>query len=600
MNARVRTIIAASAAMASLPFLGSCSTQQGPRAPESVVSRRCVPGLPCWPSRAEWEGFRASLTGTLEVPASPLLPCTKDAGSAACTTVLTNMKNPFFIEDQVGATQSQGWLGAWTPARSEYAVVAANAEDVAAAVNFARGHDVRLVVKGTGHDHLGRSNAPSSLLVWTHDMRSVDVHDAFVPRGCSREGVPAVTVGAGARWHEAYQEVTVKHGRYVQGGGCTSVGVAGGFTQGGGFGSWSKKYGTSAAQVLEAEVVTADGRVLVANDCQNQDLFWALRGGGGGTFGIVTKMTLRTDSLPSTFGWVNGRITASSDAAFKDLLERFLSFYGERLNSEFWGKQVKVRGDNSLELSMSFLGMNTKEAEEVWQPFRTWVERRPEAFTMKAKTNTIPGTKMWDYAFIKEHAPDVIETDERPGQPPGQFWWKEDDDAASIVRFAYQSRWIPVENFRGERARAFADALFVASRSWPVTLNFSKGQSGAAADAVRRGRETSMNPALYDAAALAVVKAGVEAFPGLPGHEPSLEEGARSKERVATAMRAIRSVTEGAGAYANEADYFEPDWQHAFWGSNYERLLGIKKKYDPRGLFTCHHCVGSELEEPAR
>ncbi len=600
MNGRLRNVIAASGAVASFLCHASCTTQHPPRAPETVVSHRCAPGLACWPSGAEWEGLRASLTGTLEKPQSPLLPCTTDAASAACSTALTNMKNPFFIDDQVGGTQSQGWLGAWTPARSEYAVVVANAQDVAAAVRFARAHDVRLVVKGTGHDPLGRSSAPGSLLVWTHTMRRVDVHEAFAPQGCGREGVPAVTVEAGARWLEAYQEVTVKHGRYVQGGGCTSVGAAGGFTQGGGFGSWSRKYGTSAGEMLEAEVVVADGRVLVANDCQNQDLFWALRGGGGGTFGIVTKMTLRTQSLPNYFGWVNGRVRAASDAAFKDLLERFLLFYGEKLNNELWGKQVKVRGDNSLEVSMSFLGMTAKEAEEVWQPFRAWIDQRSEAFTMNTKANAIPGTKMWDYAYIKARAPDVIETDERPGQPPGQFWWKEDEDAASIVRFAYHSRWIPVENFRGERARAFADALFQASRAWPVTLNFSKGQAGAAADAVRRGRETSMNPALYEAAALAVVKAGVEAFPGVTGHEPSLEEGARSKERVDAAMGAIRRVTEDAGAYANEADYFEPNWQHAFWGSNYERLLGIKKKYDPRGLFTCHHCVGSELQEHPR
>ena len=71
-------------------------------------------------------------------------------------------------------------------------------------------------------------------------------------------------------------------GRYVQGGGCTTVGVAG-LVQGGGFGSFSKAFGTAAASLLEAQIVTADGKVRVANAVQEPDLFWALKGGGGGT-----------------------------------------------------------------------------------------------------------------------------------------------------------------------------------------------------------------------------------------------------------------------------------------------------------------------------
>src|SRR5664279_1617302 len=92
-------------------------------------------------------------------------------------------------------------------------------------------------------------------------------------------------------WLHAYDMVTTKGGRYVQGGGCTTVGVAG-LIQGGGFGSFSKHYGLAAAALLEAEVVTADGYVRIANACNNPDLFWALKGGGGGSFGVVTKLTL--------------------------------------------------------------------------------------------------------------------------------------------------------------------------------------------------------------------------------------------------------------------------------------------------------------------
>ena len=113
--------------------------------------------------------------------------------------------------------------------------------------------------------------------------------------------MPAVTVEAGAMWMDVYDIVTTKGNRYVQGGGCATVGVAG-LIQSGGFGSFSKMYGLAAAGLLEAEVVTADGRVRITNVCTDSDLFWALKGGGGCSFAVVTKLTLRTNQLPETFG----------------------------------------------------------------------------------------------------------------------------------------------------------------------------------------------------------------------------------------------------------------------------------------------------------
>jgi FAD/FMN-containing dehydrogenase len=159
---------------------------------------------------------------------------------------------------------------------SVYAVAAKAADDVAAAVDFAREHNLRLVVKGGGHSFHGTSNAPDSLLIWTRAMDKIVLYDAFVPQSCSTPPKPAVSVGVGAIWLHVYDAVTTRAGRFVQGGGCTTVGVAG-LIQSGGFGSFSKNYGTAAASLPEAEVVTADGAVRIANACTNPDLFWALR-----------------------------------------------------------------------------------------------------------------------------------------------------------------------------------------------------------------------------------------------------------------------------------------------------------------------------------
>ena len=555
----------------------------------------CRPDQPCWPPAAEWQKLRAAVGGRLLQPELPFAHCIADAKSAECATEIENLKNPYFIQDQPGGTESLGWLGAWNAAASVYAVAAESPADVAAAVNFAREHRLRLVVKGTGHDYLGRSNAPGSLLVWTHAMRQIQSHDKFVPMGCARNAIPAVSLGAGTRWLEAYQEVTVKHGRYVQGGGCTSVGAAGGFLQGGGFGSWSKKFGIAAAGLLEAEVVTADGKIVLANSCQNQDLFWALRGGGGGTYGVVTRVTLMTHPLPEAFGFVDGSIQATSEKAFTELVERFLGFYHQSLSNEHWGEQVKLRGNDTMVVSMTFEGMHANQAEAVWKPFRQWLDEHPNDYTVKLQTGEIPAQKMWDTAFLAEKAPDDIKRDPRDGT---LYWWAGDGDQVAIYWYAYQSRWIPAELFAPARAKKFAQVLVAASRQWTVGFHFNKGQAGAADEALGRDRETSMNPDVLRSAALVIIASGGGGHPSVRGHEPDQKEGGTQRARVAAAMKLIRDATPGSGSYVNETDYFEPDWKRAFWGSNYEKLLAIKHKVDPTGLFTCHHCVGSDEPRP--
>ena len=173
--------------------------------------------------------------GRLRQVRAPLRADSGNGEGDGRAAALAALRNPYAIEDDPGAFHTTGWLGAYDAGHSPVAVAARRAADIAAAVDFARDNGQGLVIKGTGHDYLGRSSAPGSLLVWTHHMRDITVHDAFIPAGCGGPGVPAITVGAGTRWLEAYQ-AAAGQGRYVQGGGCTSVGAAGGFTQGGGFG----------------------------------------------------------------------------------------------------------------------------------------------------------------------------------------------------------------------------------------------------------------------------------------------------------------------------------------------------------------------------
>ncbi|HEX3993475.1 MAG TPA: FAD-dependent oxidoreductase [Acetobacteraceae bacterium] len=210
--------------------------------------------------------------GRLSKIRSPLRACEDTPEGAACREVFRELKNPYYIGDDPALTQTTGWADAWTSQPGIYAVAAETAQDVAAAVNFARENNVRLVVRGGGHSYLGTSSAPDSLLIWTRHINAITLHDAFTPQGCQTPH-RAVSIGSGAIWMHTYNAVTTKGGRYVQGGGCGTVDVAG-LVLGGGFGSYSRNYGTAAASLLEAEVVTADGNVRIANACSNPDLYW--------------------------------------------------------------------------------------------------------------------------------------------------------------------------------------------------------------------------------------------------------------------------------------------------------------------------------------
>src|SRR6516225_6238708 len=273
--------------------------------------RRVRPSDPGWPSKQAWKRLNDAVGGNLIPVDFPINACISSSQSADCQTLAANLKNPYYIGDNPGLTQTLGWVDAWTTNPSVYAVAARNANDIAAAVNFARENNLRLAVKGGGHSYQGTSNAADSLLIWTRHMHDVTLEQDFVPQGCQSVQAPqrAVTVGAGTIWLQAYDAVTTKAGGYVQGGGCTTVGVAG-LIQSGGFGSFSKHYGLAAAGLLEAEVVTADGRIRVANACSNPDLFWALKGGGGGSFGVVSKVTLRVRELPEWAGAANFTVKA--------------------------------------------------------------------------------------------------------------------------------------------------------------------------------------------------------------------------------------------------------------------------------------------------
>jgi len=216
--------------------------------------------------------------------------------------------------DDDGYTEaSRIWNGAHDGSRPALVVRCTGAADVIAAVGFARSNHLTIAVRGGGHSIAGFSTCDDGVVIDLSPMRSVRVDPAAL----------RATVGGGATWADVDHE-TQAHGLATTGGLVSTTGVAG-FTLGGGIGWTMREFGLACDNLVAADVVTADGRLVHASETDNPDLLWGLRGGGG-NFGIVTQFELDLHPLgPAVYA---GPIFYPADTA-GDLLRTFRDWAGD-------------------------------------------------------------------------------------------------------------------------------------------------------------------------------------------------------------------------------------------------------------------------------
>lgn len=265
---------------------------------------RCFPGDPCWPLEWSWKKLNTSLGGRL-IATTPIASVCHESqfgayDSSACAQLQAAWNDPrthytspsspmahYFANkscDPFTPPHSQCVLGTYV----QYSVNASSARHFQVALEFAKRENIRLVIRNTGHDYYGKSTGAGALAIWTHNMKKISVHEYRSPYYTGK----VVKISAGVSNAEA-QEAAHRHGLIIAGGVSSSVGASGGWSQGGGHGPLASFLGLGADQVIEWEVVTGAGQHLIATPREHQDLFWAIAGGGGGTFGIVVSVTLR-------------------------------------------------------------------------------------------------------------------------------------------------------------------------------------------------------------------------------------------------------------------------------------------------------------------
>ena len=173
--------------------------------------------------------------------------------------------------------------------RPSVVVRCTSADDVVAAVNYARENELDVAVRGGSHSVPGFGTADGAVVVDLSGMRDVAVDP----------GRQTARAQGGATWGD-FNTATHVHGLATTGGIISTTGV-GGLTLGGGIGYLARGFGLSCDNLVSAEVVTAEGRVLTASDSENDDLFWALRGGGG-NFGVATALEFRLHPVDTIYG----------------------------------------------------------------------------------------------------------------------------------------------------------------------------------------------------------------------------------------------------------------------------------------------------------
>ncbi|KAG8709850.1 hypothetical protein FRC11_005151 [Ceratobasidium sp. 423] len=591
-------------------LLGTCMLTTASALPQgSTDGGFCLAGQPCFPSEAVLAQFNASVSGRLHAERPVGVVCYEGDPSfdrAACSDLANNTINSNWRIEHFPAYQFVNWevcdptdnCNATTIVRDRkcaqgrvpsYSVHAETTQDVVEYVRFATKHNLRIVVKNTGHDLLGRSSGKGGFALWTHKMKDMQFNHTFVPEGCSegiQEGV--VTLGAGVQWGEAYKFADSMD-RNVVGGGAASVGSAGGYPLGGGYSLLSPSLGLGLNNMVELELVTADGQLRKVNECSNPDLFWAARGGGGGTWGVTTKISYQTHPKSELYIVVLDALSPNmSNAVARETIVRWVKL--APILGDLGVGGVSVLSANSLSITAlvqsSFV--NLTQLKGVLKPFTSWLADQGILRTdLESTTNGTPiygSYANWYDFFVR-----AVATPDTPAGTPGTT----------------ASRLAP-RNYYESNPEGLADILI--ERSTESTSDTPAGTSGGIASRLIPRHYYESDP---EGLADILIEGSTESsiICGMTGplrfakdHPAAVNSTSvtpvwyRSPWHILAAdaiISRLREYAKDGGAYFGESDVNEPDAANAYWSINYPALLRAKSKWDPHNAFQVWHGVGS-------
>ncbi|RAO72946.1 uncharacterized protein BHQ10_008958 [Talaromyces amestolkiae] len=503
---------------------------------DSSAACKAFPGDSAWPTDTIWSVLDLLLGGNALIKSVPVAaPCYSDwdqYNTDECVDITSQWNSPEFQSSQPtgidwplfeGVTCLPPTLGP------------TNATCTLGAVNFARNMNLRLSVKNQGHDFNAKSAGAGSLSVWTRHLNDIEYLGPEFSIG-SFSG-PALKIGAGVQMLQVY-EYADNIGLDIVGGIARTIGLGGGYIAAGGHSPLMSIYGMAADQVLALEVVLPDGRFVSVSETSHSDLFWALRGGGGSTFGVVTSLVIRMDLVWATF-------PAYADAG----------------HYSYWSVSC------ASEASCSF------STAAHWANNYTTAQLQDFVAPLFANLTAL-------------------------GMPPQNVVYAEYDGVLSAFTTTFPadtevvgtwtshvgSRLFPRHNWENETSLA---AQSSALRNAATDAGLMLGYNFKVAANPSINQDNAINPAWRDTLSHTMLGA-------VWSQSATADDIAAANKLLTQRLQTWRDVSPSSGAYMNEADINEPGFQQSFYGVNYPRLYALKQRYDPWGLLYAITAVGSE------
>jgi len=501
-----------------LAACGGGSSNTGNATPASTTSKATPGATPTQqpsPSGADWSALASSLQGSLVRP-----------GNSQYTTA-----------HQLFSTRFDNIL----PAAIAYC---ASVADIQKCLAFVRRFNLPFAPRSGGHSYAGYSTSKGLVLDVTR-MNAVTVNAG------------TATIGAGARLIDVYNAIT-QYGLLLPAGSCATVGIAG-LTLGGGVGVISRKFGLTCDNLLSAQVVIADGSVLTCNANQNSDLFWALRGGGGGNFGVVTSFDFQLHQVAAlslfTLDWP-WSIAANVFDAWQN--------WGPQAPDELWSNCLLLSTSNTnVEPAVRVNGVYVGEAGPLNALLQQLISRVGSAPTGNyVFTDSLLETMLVEAGCYGKS----VAACHLPSQNPQGTLQRDTSGAKS-------------DYFTSLLPRQGIDILVnaISRRQSSATLGnggIGLDAYGGAINRVAAGATAFVHrSALFSAQYTANWNAGAPA-----------SIIAANFSWLAETWQALRPYASGA-AYQNYIDPNLVGWQQAYYGANLPRLQQIKATYDPDNLF---------------
>ncbi|MBV9338419.1 MAG: FAD-binding oxidoreductase [Solirubrobacterales bacterium] len=411
-----------------------------------------------------------------------------------------------------------------------------DAADVRTAVRWGVAQGVPLRARSGGHSYAGYSTLSGGMVLDLRNLRSVNVDLR----------ARTATVGAGAQLIDVYAALAAR-GVTIPAGSCPSVGIAG-HALGGGMGLAGRQFGLTADNLLSAQIVTADGRLLTVSARQNPDLYWALRGGGGGNFGVVTSFTFRVHAVPRTVAWFILSWPASRGADALAAWQAWAPHARNQLTSIF---HLNSAGARPAEVTGQYFGP-ARDLGGLLAPL-----------TAVGQASVRTG----DLGYLQ-----------------AQLFWA----GCSTISFTacHTTGTRPGGTLPRESFQAKSDYV---ANPLPASARQALVQAAAA-----RGQMSGSGAILFDSygGAINQIAPAATAFV----HRKVLfciqyltyNGGGSWLQSIHNRMRPY--VT--GGAYFNYTDPGLSGWQTAYYGSNYRRLLQIRRAVDPHHYFNFPQAIG--------